>query len=182
MGAEVVLALQTIVSRNVPPNEPAVISCTEFLTDGIHNGIPTNVIIKGDTRSYNPAVQALLEDRMRAISEGVCAMNGAKCEFQYTHEFKPTVNDAACVKHAVEAATNIVGADKVDGSTKPVMISEDFAGFLEKIPGCFVFLGAGTKEEGCGTPLHNSTFDFNDDVLATGAEYFAELIRLRLPQ
>ena len=182
MGAEVVLALQTIVSRNVQPNEPAVISCTEFLTDGIHNGIPTNVIIKGDTRSYNPAVQALLEDRMRAISEGVCAMNGAKCEFQYTHEFKPTVNDAACVKHAVEAATNIVGADKVDGSTKPVMISEDFAGFLEKIPGCFVFLGAGTKEEGCGTPLHNSTFDFNDDVLATGAEYFAELIHLRLPQ
>lgn len=182
MGAEVVMALQTIVSRNVPPNEPAVISCTEFLTDGIHNGIPTNVVIKGDTRSYNPDVQALLEDRMRAISEGVCQMNGAQCEFQYTHEFSPTVNAAQCVKNAVQAATNVVGEDKVDGNTKPVMISEDFAGFLEKIPGCFVFLGTGTKAEGCGTPLHNSTFDFNDDVLQTGAEYFAELIRLRLPQ
>ena len=182
MGAEVVMALQTIVSRNVPPNEPAVISCTEFLTDGIHNGIPTNVVIKGDTRSYNPAVQALLENRMRAISEGICQMNDAQCEFQYTHEFSPTVNAAQCVKYAVQAATNIVGEDKVDGNTKPVMISEDFAGFLEKIPGCFVFLGGGTKEDGSGTPLHNSTFDFNDDVLQTGAEYFAELIRIRLPQ
>lgn len=82
------------------------------------------------------------------------------------------------MKHAVEAATNIVGADKVDGSTKPVMISEDFAGFLEN-PGLLRISRAGTKEEGCGTPLHNSTFDFNDDVLATGAEYFAELIHLR---
>lgn len=182
MGAEVVMALQTIVSRNVPPNEPAVISCTEFLTDGIHNGIPTNVIIKGDTRSYNPTVQALLEERMRAISEGICQMNGAQCEFQYTHEFSPTVNAAQCVKYAVQAATNIVGTDNVDGNTKPVMISEDFAGFLEKIPGCFVFLGGGTKDEGCGTPLHNSIFDFNDDVLPIGAEYFAELIRIRLPQ
>ena len=182
IGAELVMALQTVVSRNVNPNEPAVISCTEFITDGIHNGIPSNVVIKGDTRSYSPDVQALLEDRMRTLSEGICHMNGAGCEFTYTHEFAPTVNTAECVKYAVQAASQVVGEDKVDGNTKPIMISEDFAGFLHHIPGCFVLIGNGTREEGYGTSLHNSTFDINDSILQTGAEYFAELIRIRLPK
>ena len=79
IAAEIVLALQTIVARNLDPSVPAVISCTEVFTDGIRNAIPTNVTIKGDTRSYTPEVQALLETRMRDISEGICKMHGAEC-------------------------------------------------------------------------------------------------------
>ncbi|MNH28323.1 N-acyl-L-amino acid amidohydrolase [compost metagenome] len=82
IGAEIVLALQTIVSRNVDPSLPAVVSCTEFITDGIRNAIPTHVTIKGDTRSYSPEVQRLLEQRMREISEGICRMHGATLPLQ----------------------------------------------------------------------------------------------------
>lgn len=183
IASEIVLALQTIISRNMNPNVPAVISCTEFITDGIRNAIPTNVVIKGDTRSNTPEVQKLLEERMRTISEGICKMNGAECQFEYTHEFAPTVNWAECVDIALRAARNVVGENKVDGNCQPWMASEDFGAFLQKIPGCFVFIGNGDDSEGIGNvPLHNSNYDFNDKILTIGAEYFAELIKVRLPK
>jgi hippurate hydrolase len=181
IGAEIVLALQTIVSRNLDPSLPSVISCTEFITDGIRNAIPTNVVIKGDTRSYTPAVQSLLETRMREISEGICRMHGATCTFEYTHEFAPTVNWAPCVPVALEAARNIVGEDRVNGAIDPMMISEDFGAFLQVVPGAFVFIGNGESGTAGGVPLHNNRYDFNDDVLTVGARYFAELARIALP-
>jgi amidohydrolase len=183
IASEIVLALQTIISRNINPNVPAVISCTEFITDGIRNAIPTNVVIKGDTRSYLPEVQKLLEERMRTISEGICKINGAECQFEYTHEFAPTVNWEECVDMAVRAARNVVGENMVDGNCLPWMASEDFGAFLQKIPGCFVFIGNGEDSEGVGNvPLHNSSYDFNDKILKIGVEYFAELIKVRLPK
>lgn len=183
IAAEIILALQTIVSRNVDPNVPAVISCTELHTDGIRNAIPTHVEIKGDTRSYSPDVQALLEERMRTISESLCAMHSAQCEFSYTHEFAPTVNWEECVAVAVNAAKNVVGEENVDGNVQQMMISEDFGAFLQKIPGCFVFLGNGDDSDVKGNiPLHNACYDFNDDILLTGVKYFAEVVRTRLPK
>ncbi|MNM75349.1 putative hydrolase YxeP [compost metagenome] len=181
IGSEIVLALQTIVARNVDPSLPAVISCTEFITDGIRNAIPTNVTIKGDTRSYTPAVQSLLETRMREISEGICRMHGATCTFEYTHEFAPTVNWEQCVPVAMEAARNIVGEDRVNGAVDPMMIAEDFGEFLQVVPGAFVFIGNGESGTEGGVPLHNNRYDFNDDVLTVGARYFAEVARLALP-
>ncbi|SET67612.1 M20 aminoacylase family protein [Variovorax sp. OV084] len=182
IGAQIVLALQSIVSRTLDPGAQAVVSCTEFITDGIRNAIPSNVVIKGDTRSYDPAVQQMLAKRMREISEGICRMHGAECDFSYTHEFAPTVNWAECVPTAVAAATAIVGAGNVDANVAPMMISEDFGAFLKVVPGAFVFLGNGAEGEPGGTPLHNGSYDFNDEVLATGARYFAEIVRLRLPR
>ncbi|ULX50719.1 amidohydrolase [Cupriavidus taiwanensis] len=180
IGAEIVLALQTIVSRNLDPGLPAVISCTEFITDGIRNAIPTNVTIKGDTRSYTPAVQALLETRMREIAEGICRLHGAGCAFTYSHEFAPTVNWEQWVPSALEAARNVVGSDRVDGNIAPMMISEDFGAFLQAVPGAFVFIGNGETGMPGGVPLHNSGYDFNDGVLSVGARYFAELARVAL--
>jgi hippurate hydrolase len=181
IGSQIVLALQTIVSRTLDPGAQAVVSCTEFITDGIRNAIPSNVVIKGDTRSYDPEVQKMLETRMREIGEGICRMHGAGCDFSYTHEFAPTVNWAECVPTAVAAATAVVGAENVDANVAPMMISEDFGAFLKVVPGAFVFLGNGAEGEPGGTPLHNGSYDFNDEVLATGAHYFAEIVRLRLP-
>lgn len=180
-GAQIVVALQTVVARNVDPGLSAVVSCTEFLTDGIRNAIPTHVTIKGDTRSYSPEVQKLLETRMREICMGICAANGASCEFEYTHEFAPTVNWAENTALAVEAARAVVGDAAVDGEVMPMMISEDFGAFLQQVPGNFVFIGNGANGETGGTPLHNACYDFNDGILKIGAEYFAEVVRRSLP-
>ncbi|WP_198019606.1 M20 aminoacylase family protein [Pseudogulbenkiania sp. MAI-1] len=180
IASQIVLALQTIVSRSLDPSLPAVISCTELFTDGIRNAIPTTVTIKGDTRSYTPEVQNLLETRMREICDGICRMHGAECTVEYTHEFAPTINTPDCVPVALRAAANIVGMERVDGNIAPMMISEDFGAFLQVVPGNFVFIGNGAEGRG-STPLHNACYDFNDEVLSTGAQYFAEIVRLRLP-
>jgi hippurate hydrolase len=182
IAAEIVIALQSIVSRSVDPGQSAVISCTEFLTDGIRNAIPSNATIKGDTRSYAPQVQALLERRMREVCQGICAAHGASVEFEYSHEFAPTVNWARCVPTAVAAASAVVGADRVDADVTPMMVSEDFGAFLSVVPGAFVFIGNGAGDTPGGVPLHNARYDFNDSVLPVGARYFAELARLRLPR
>ena len=181
IASQIVLALQTVVSRNLDPSLQAVISCTEFITDGIRNVIPSNVTIKGDTRSYAPEVQAMLAARMREISEGICHAHGAECAFEYTHEFAPTVNSPEYVDLAVSAARNIVGADNVDAGVQPMMISEDFGAFLQAVPGNFIFIGNGETGKEGSTPLHNATYDFNDEILLTGARYFAEIARLALP-
>src|SRR5450830_536035 len=146
VGSEIVLALQTIVARTIDPQLPAVVSCTEFHTDGIRNAIPTEVVIKGDTRSYSPDVQFLLEKRMRQLCEGIAAAHGATCTVEYTHEFAPTVNWPECVDVAVGAARAVVGAESVNANVPPMMISEDFGGFLRAIPGAFVFIGNGDGE------------------------------------
>lgn len=182
IGAEIVLALQTIVARSVDPRHAAVVSCTEFLTDGIRNAIPTEVVIKGDTRSYAPEVQALLESRMRELCDGICRAHGARCIVEYTHEFAPTVNWAQCVPIAVQAAKAVVGESNVDPDVPPMMISEDFGGFLKALPGAFVFIGNGDGVGPDATPLHNAQYDFNDQILPVGARYFTELARIRLPQ
>lgn len=181
-AAEIILALQTVVARSVDPADTAVVSCTEIHTDGIRNAIPTHVQIKGDTRSYAPHVQALLEKRMREICQGIALAHGCACEVQYTHEFVPTINWPQCVATAVRAAQAVVGPDNVDENVAPMMTSEDFGRFLQEVPGAFVLLGNGAADTPGGVPLHNSRYDFNDAVLPVGARFFAELARQRLPR
>lgn len=182
VGAEIVVALQTVVSRSVDPGQPAVISCTEFITDGLRNALPTHVTIKGDTRSYAPEVQNLLERRMREICNGICGAHGAICEVEYSHEFAPTVNWEPCVEVALNAANAVVGPENVEPQVAPMMISEDFGAFLKVIPGAFVFIGNGDNDGPGAVPLHNAQYDFNDRVLPIGARYFAEIARVRLPK
>ncbi|MDR3399385.1 MAG: M20 family metallopeptidase [Pandoraea sp.] len=182
IGAQIVVALQTVVSRNVDPGVSAVVSCTEFITDGIRNAIPTNVVIKGDTLSYTPDVQQLLETRMREICLGVCAMHGAHCEFEYTHEFAPTVNRDQNTALAVSAAQAVAGEAMVDAEVAPVMASEDFGVFLQHVPGNFAFIGNGSGDEPGAIPLHNACYDFNDTILPLGARYFAQIVRDSLPR
>ena len=181
VAAEIVLALQTIVARNVEPNRPAVVSCTEIHTDGARNAVPGEVVLTGDTRSFDPGVQQLLEARMRALCEGICAAHGATCTVTYTHEFEPTVNDAARTAEVVAAARAVVGAEHVDAECLPVMGSEDFGVFARAVPSCFAFLGNGADPGKGGTPLHSRDYEFNDDVLETGVKFYAELVLSVLP-
>ena len=180
-GAEIVLALQTVVARSVPPTQPAVLSCTGVETDGARNAIPSTVRITGDTRSFDPEVQALLQRRIREVATGVAAAHGARAEVTYTHEFAPTVNDPAVTARAVAAAVAALGVDQVDGDCAPIMPSEDFGVFARHVPACFALLGNGTEPDRGGTPLHSADYDFNDDVLGAGVAFYVEAVRAELP-
>ena len=180
-GAEVVLALQTIVARNVDPVLPAVVSCTQFHTDGARNAIPGEVVISGDTRSFDQSVQALLEDRIRAVAEGICTAHGATCTVSYSHEFAPTVNDPNRAAAMTRAAVAALGPDRVDGDCPPIMPSEDFGVFAQALPACFAFLGNGTEPGRGGTPLHSRDYDVNDEVLRAGVDVYVALVRSELP-
>jgi hippurate hydrolase len=171
VAAQIVVALQHIVARNVDPIRTAVLSCTDVRTDGARNAIPSNVTITGDTRSFDPAVQALLDQRIRQVSEGVAAAHGASVEVRYTHEFAPTVNDGSCVQIAGRAATTALAGERVDTNAAPIMASEDFGLLAQHVPACLAFLGNGTDLGAGGTPLHSHDYVFNDKILIDGVAY-----------
>lgn len=179
-GAELVLALQSVVARNVPPVRPAVLSCTDLRTDGARNAIPSTVTISGDTRSFDPEVSELLERRIRELGEHVAAAHGATCEVTYTREFAPTVNDPGRTQVALAAAERALGAGAVVGECDPIMPSEDFGVFADQVPACFAFLGNGVEEGRGGTPLHSSGYDLNDEILPAGVAFYVEVVRAEL--
>lgn len=180
VAAEIIQALQTIVSRSVAGTETAVVSVTEVVTDGARNIVPTTVTIRGDCRTFSPAVQRLVEDRMRTVVAGICQAHGAAGTVGYTNEFVPLVNTASEVDLAVRAAGRVAGPHRVDRNGPLITASEDFAQFLHRVPGCFVTIGNGL-EGACGTSLHNPSYDFNDRILGTGADYWVTLARAALP-
>jgi len=179
IASQIILALQTIVSRNTPPLQTSVVSCTEMFTDGNHNAIPGTVTILGDCRSYSPEISAMIEKRMREIVSGICAAHGAEFDFEYTHEFAPTVNHACAVDTMALAASNILGAENVNANAEPVPFSEDFGLYIEAIPGAFALYGT-HRGDGTDTPLHSPRFDFNDDYLESAAKVYAEIAKVAL--
>ena len=121
----------------------------------------------------------LIEKRMKKICENICDSYDAECEFKYTHEFSPTINWEKCVDVVAQAAKNIVGEENVNANCDPIMGSEDFGTFIQKVPGCFLFIGSANSENEI-IPLHNYHYDYNDTILETSAELFAEIVRIRL--
>jgi len=177
VAAELITALQTVVARSVDPVEHAVVSCTDIRTDGARNAIPSNVEITGDTRSFTSATSQLLETQIRRLAAGVAAAHGATCEVDYTREFGPTVNDPAAAQRAARAAVSVLGAERVDEDCAPITASEDFGIFAAQVPAAFAFLGSGTEPGRGGTPLHSHDYDFNDDVLPAGVDFYVRLVR-----
>ncbi len=181
IGASIVTELQTIVSRNIDPLQGAVVSCTEFITDGAVNVIPTTVTIKGDTRSFLPEVSELIETRMREIVRGICIAHGAEHEVGYDRVFLSTVNAPEPARLAAEAAAQTVGADNVNSACSPMMASEDFGAMLREVPGCYAFIGNKGPDGKGATMLHNASYDFNDDIIASGVSYWTNLVATTLP-
>lgn len=176
VAAQVIQGLQTIVSRSIDPALSGVVSCTEIFTDGSRNAIPSEVVIKGDTRSFDSDVQKTIEKRMRELVSGICQAHGASGTVDYTFEFEPTFNDPLATEYAIRAAQKVVGDAKVDGNCPQFMGSEDFGVFAKHIPACFMFLGMGQEH----TPLHNSEYNFNDRVLEIGVDFYVEIVKSRL--
>lgn len=173
-GAQLVTALQSIVSRNVDPQEAAVVSVTEFLTDGTRNVLPKTCTLKGDVRSFQPHLQALVERRMRRLAESVAAGFEVSAEVAYTHEFAPTVNTPAQTARALVAAAD--AGCKVVGDYPPLMGSDDFGVMLQRRQGAYALLGNGAEGEAGSAPLHSPHYDFNDEALPYGIAYFVALV------
>jgi len=179
IGAEIVTAMQSLVSRSLDPLDNAVVSFTEFVTNGTINVVPGQVILKGDTRSLTTAVQEHIESTMERIVSGICAAHGASYEFSYRRNFVPTVNTPAEAKIAADVARSVVGTENVVGDSRPVMTSEDFGYMLQARPGAYLLLGNGEEGVG-GCSLHNPNYDFNDDILSIGADFWIALIEDQL--
>ena len=160
-------ALQALVSRNTDPQETAVLSICFIHAGKSDNVIPAEVEFGGTTRALSPVIAAGFEERMRQIIGGVCAAHGASYEMDYATRYQVSVNDPAAVQLAKAAA----GEDFVL-MEKPIMASEDFAFYLEKVPGVLAFLGVGEDSP----KLHRSNYNFNDAALGAGMEYFVRLV------
>ncbi len=178
VGAELVLALQTIVSRKLAPSAGVVVSVTEFLTDGQRNVLPGETILKGDVRARLPEDREAVERFMRQIAKGVGATHDVEVGVTFETEFIETINAPFPTEAVVRVGEN-AGLETI-GDRPPMSFSEDFAHFCAAVPGCFLLLGNG--EEGTHSrPLHAADYDFNDALLPIGAQFWADLVRDRLP-
>ncbi|KFC63288.1 N-acetyl-L,L-diaminopimelate deacetylase [Bosea sp. LC85] len=166
---------QTIVSRRLSPTDIGVVSVTELITDGTRNALPGLARILGDARSFRPEVSAEIEKQMRIIAEGTALAYNVSAEVTYTREFVPLVNDEALAGEALTAARGVFGAENVATAREPMTGSEDFARFLDHVPGCFAFVGNGSS-----APLHNPCYDFDDAGLIHGARFHVAITRQRL--
>lgn len=170
-----VMNLQTIVARRLSPTDIGVVSVTELLTDGTRNALPGRARILGDARSFRPAVSAEIERQMRIVAAGTALAYNVTAEVTYTREFVPLVNDATLAEEALAAAATVSAPGAVAVTAEPITGSEDFARFLDHVPGCFLFTGNGDS-----APLHNPRYDFNDAGLLHGARLHAAIVRRRL--
>jgi len=178
VGAEMVMALQTIISRKMPPSSGAVVSVTEFITDGQRNVLPGQAILKGDVRARHPEDRQAVNKFMQQIVDGIAATHAVEVELQFNTEFIEAIN-AEAPTEAVVATGKALGLATI-GDRPPMSFSEDFAHFSAAVPGCFFLLGNG--EDGPNAqPLHAADYDFNDDLLPIGAEFWARLVKDRLP-
>lgn len=168
IGTQVVGALQRVVSRKIDPLTPAVITIGAFHAGSAFNVIAAEAKLCGTTRTFDMAVWQSWPERMAHVVAGVCGSMGAQYEIDYQPGYPVTINDARIADQVRSWAGATVGAEAVL-TPEPTMGGEDFAYYLQKVPGCMVFLGTGGRSAG---PLHSPTFDFNEDVLLTGVEIY----------
>ena len=175
ISAQVINGWQSITSRNVNPYDAAVVSVTQIHAGDTWNVIPGSCNLKGTTRSFSSSVRDLIEEKMRLIAETTCKSFGANATFTYQRRYPALINSFAESEIAKKAASKVVSFENVIQDPTPSMTAEDFAFMLEKKPGCYIWLGNGSSEN--GKNLHSPKYDFNDDILAIGISYWIELAR-----
>jgi len=171
IGAEIVGAFQTIVSRTTHPVDSVVVSVTNFHAGEAYGVIPETALLRGTVRTFRTDVQDAAEAAMRRIADGISAAHGASAELTYVRRYPATINHEAEAMIAAGVAGAVVGEANVDRNPTPTMGAEDFSFMLNRRPGCYIWAGSGEM-----TPnLHSATYDFNDDLLPIGASYWAQL-------
>ncbi len=176
IASQIISTVQTIVSREVDPRESAVVSICKIQAGGAYNIIPDSVTFGGTLRSHSPELRKYLPKRVEEIIRGVVAAMRGSYEFTLHKRFPPTINDEKMTSFVAEIAREIMGADKIFPKT-PLMGSEDFSFYLEKVPGTFVFLGAKNEEKGIVYPGHHPKFDLDEDTLPFGTALHVAVAR-----
>jgi hippurate hydrolase len=172
-ASSLVMALQTIVSRNVPPLQMGVVTVGAFLAGDAPNVIPGVAELRLTIRAFRPEVRDLLERRIKEIAQAQAAAFGCSVEVDYQRRYPMLYNHPKETALCTEVLRGWLGSEGLL-DVEPVTGSEDFAFFLEKVPGCYVFIGNGEGSEG-GCMVHNPGYDFNDAALSTGASYWVKL-------
>jgi len=162
--------LQTIVARKIPSHERGVVSITQVHGGSLRNGIPDNVMLQGNVRTCNEKVQDLIEESIGQVVKGVASMYGVEAELDYVRKHPVLVNSTPEI--ALKAAQKVVGQENVVTDMESSMAAEDYAFFMKHTKGCYVWIGNGLDS----APLHNSKFDFDDNIMPIAASFFIAVI------
>jgi len=182
VACALVQAFQTIVSRNVKPIDAGVVSVTMIHAGEATNVIPDSCELQGTVRTFSLAVLDMIEQRMRTITEHLCAAWGMTAAFEFERNYPPTINSAAEAEFCRNVLAELVGPDRVRVQ-EPTMGAEDFSYMLLEKPGCYAFIGNGDGDHrdighgGGPCMLHNPSYDFNDALLPLGASYWVRLVQ-----
>jgi amidohydrolase len=169
VGAQLVVALNTIISRNIDPVEPAALSLGMFKAGEIFNIIPDTAVLKGTVRTFEQSVRENIFSRIEQITKGICQAAGAQYEIEDIFGYPPVVNNPAVAAVLKQAGQEVLGQDGVL-EVNPVLAGEDFSYYLQKAPGAFMFIGAGNPEKNIIFPQHHPKFDIDETALGYGVE------------
>jgi amidohydrolase len=173
-GAQIVNALQSIVSRNVAPLDSAVVSVTQFHGGDAFNVIPQTVELGGTIRTFDLKVRDLVLKRVAEITSGIAEALGCQAEFRNTRLTPAVINDSATIRLVQKAARKVLPDLTLDESAPITMGSEDFAFMMEKVPGCFIFVGSANAERGLDYGHHHPKFDVDERALSQAAALMAQ--------
>ena len=169
-------ALQTIVSRNVPSTNQAVVSLTQIHTGTANNVIPETAYMNGTIRTFEPEIQDIIHRRLREITEGQAASFGVTADLEIQIGYPATVNTDDQTDFAFSIANEIIGPENVTSDAPPTAGAEDFAYMLQERPGSYLFMGMGD-----GAGLHHPEYNFNDEAAPYGASFFAKVVETAQP-
>ncbi|MCB1889135.1 MAG: amidohydrolase [Rhodocyclaceae bacterium] len=175
-AASVVMALQTLVSRNVDPLQPAVVTVGALQAGQANNVIPASARLELSIRALDPGVRSDLERRIRALVAAQAESFGLNAEIDWRPGYAVLVNDATQTARALAVAQRHFPADQIDPNGPMLTGSEDFAFMLERVPGCYFFIGNGAGDDAGACMVHNPSYDFNDANIGTGAAYWVALV------
>jgi amidohydrolase len=175
VACHITTALQSIVARNVPPADTAVLSVTRIVGGDAYNVIPQTATISGTARTFSKTTMELMETAMKRIAKGVAEGFGATAEVDFRVIFAPLINDLEQTAAFADAASALVGEAKVDRAKPPGMGSEDFSFMMEKVPGAYIQVGNGDSAQ-----LHNPAYNFNDEATPYGAALLATIVERKL--
>lgn len=175
IGAKVVSAMESFMSRRINPFDPAVFSVGIFQSGSAINIIAETAKIAGTLRCQNEETREYILHNMHQIAEGICSAYGASCHIDVLHGLPPLINDERTEKRAMEIAEAAVGGEKLVEIKNPMMGAEDFAYFAKSIPAAFLWIGSGNKEKGFINLAHHPKFDFDEEAMETGIRILCAL-------
>ena len=183
-ASHIVTALQSIVSRQVDPVDQGVVSITNFKAGtGAHNVIPELAELSGTYRSFRVETRALLKRRIEEVSRAVANAFNTQIDFSFHDGYDPTINTPEASALCATVARTLVGDANVHANVDPCMGADDFGAMLQQVPGCYIWMGQATGDAASphDKSLHNDGYDFNDEIIPLGIEYWTRLVESALP-